>query len=954
MPSSEHPLSGPPPRLPHAGRGIASAFAYLSLRAALFPEMSQLTLRFAGRYVLSRKLGEGAMGVVFAAYDERLERTVALKVLRSPTDERARTRLAREAKNLAQLSDPHVVQVHDTGEFEDEVYLAMEHVEGQTLAEWQRTPRSLAEVTDALLAAGRGLAAAHAKGIVHRDVKPGNILIGADARVRVADFGLAIAGPIEGPTEDGTRVEGAITGPGLTRSSSGTPAYMAPEQHADGELTPRADIFSYCVVFWEAVFRVLPFRGDANECREAILASRITPPETRPPGVPPRLEEVLRRGLAARPELRPATMDELLAALAEVLHPRRVGRWIAGGALCVGFGAALATVFAPSEARACQQAGSKIAAVWSPEAREALRTALAADATRGQALFRQVEAAAEELQTLSGSLCEAHRDAALSDPQYHRGQRCLDARREDLASLLTTLAASPDLTFVTADEIAAALGPSARCGEANYLAQDVEPPPPKDEAALGEVDAGRRAGEAALLRGNFEGAAARFADAAQQARVIGYPPATAAALVDLGRAQLRLRRARAAGESLHEARILADGSRDAHLAADASLLLLNASIAAHSIGDARWQERETWARLQQSGQEKGAPAGLLALARADLLVQELDPDAADAALREAEELLREAPPGLWQHNLPRIRSQIETLRGNPRAALSATTAARAALERLTGSAEHPLFLEDRGLQEALAGDPAAAETLEHARGVALRAFGEDAPQLASIDAALIRAAQDAKRGDEVLAIGARARRLLDLHRDEPTTFTARVDVALMVGGEHVRREDTRTALEVFRWGLAGLAEIDAPGLGRQITLLAAAAADSGRRLGELAAARADIEVALRHLPRGSFAGKAREAIYVRRIAAEIAAATGDAEAVIRHGEAALALSPDPSPRAQLIAVLAPALGCSERTLGLAREARQQFLVDEEAEDADLLRQWLAGCEKGSSREGVGE
>jgi eukaryotic-like serine/threonine-protein kinase len=201
-----------------------------------------------GRYVVLARVGAGGMGEVYTAYDPELDRKIALKVIR-PTDDDApnatgrasggRGRLIAEAKALAKLAHPNVVAVHDVGSYRDDVYIAMEYVEGITLTAWAVGERSWQEIVEVFAAAGRGLAAAHAEGIVHRDVKPDNILIGKDGRARMIDFGVAVA----------TR----RSSPDLAESALvGTPAYMAPEQFLGDELGPHTDQFSFGVALYEA------------------------------------------------------------------------------------------------------------------------------------------------------------------------------------------------------------------------------------------------------------------------------------------------------------------------------------------------------------------------------------------------------------------------------------------------------------------------------------------------------------------------------------------------------------------------------------------------------------------------------------------------------------------------------------------------------------------------------
>jgi len=290
-----------------------------------------------GRYVLGERLGAGGMGVVYAATDSELHRRVAVKLLRADgTGElstQGRERMMREARVLASLSHPNVVTVFDVGTHGDNVFLAMELVEGGNLAAWVREGKhSLAEILDRLIDAGRGLAAAHAAGVVHRDVKPDNILVGRDGRARVTDFGLARlerapevpAGVARGGSEELTR-EG---------TQMGTPVYMAPEQRAAGEVGPRADQWSFCAMIYELVAGVRPFRiEDPDERATAITAGRITPPRRK---IPRWLVRVVARGLRAEPNERWDSIDELVAALVRGRRrPARIARTIGLSAVAV-------------------------------------------------------------------------------------------------------------------------------------------------------------------------------------------------------------------------------------------------------------------------------------------------------------------------------------------------------------------------------------------------------------------------------------------------------------------------------------------------------------------------------------------------------------------------------------------------------------------------------------------
>ncbi|HWO25863.1 MAG TPA: bifunctional serine/threonine-protein kinase/formylglycine-generating enzyme family protein [Kofleriaceae bacterium] len=270
------------------------------------------------RYMIEAVLGRGGMGVVYRARDPELGRAVAIKVLRRGAA--GGERLRREAQALAMLSHPNVVTIHDVGTHEGQPFIAMALVEGDTLRRWLTTPRPLPAVLDVLLAAGRGLAAAHEAGLIHRDLKPDNIFVAQSGQILVGDFGLARGiGSTEreggGPGDDPGRRDDLLA-PALTRSGMvlGTPAYMAPEQAA-GEATMASDQFSFCVMAWEALTRARPFAGSTTtQLLTNIRSGNVTAPED-PRALPPWIDAALRRGLDADPARRFPSMTALLGAL---------------------------------------------------------------------------------------------------------------------------------------------------------------------------------------------------------------------------------------------------------------------------------------------------------------------------------------------------------------------------------------------------------------------------------------------------------------------------------------------------------------------------------------------------------------------------------------------------------------------------------------------------------------
>ncbi|HSN28417.1 MAG TPA: serine/threonine-protein kinase, partial [Kofleriaceae bacterium] len=216
------------------------------------------------KYELGERLGTGGNGVVLLARDVTLDRKVAIKVLRGAATDEASQRLLREAQSAAKLSHENVIVVHEVGTHDGSVFVAMEYVAGGTLRDVDRT-HGWREVLDAYRRAGRGLAAAHAAGLVHRDFKPDNVLVGEDGRVRVTDFGLVSVGGTD--TVSPGPLDGGALATTLTRSGTimGTPRYMAPEQHHGEPVDARADQFAFCVALYEALYHRLPFEGETYE-----------------------------------------------------------------------------------------------------------------------------------------------------------------------------------------------------------------------------------------------------------------------------------------------------------------------------------------------------------------------------------------------------------------------------------------------------------------------------------------------------------------------------------------------------------------------------------------------------------------------------------------------------------------------------------------------------------------
>lgn len=301
-----------------------------------------------GRFELEALVGQGGMGIVFKARDPELDRALALKLL-ALDEAKAEAALLREAQLQAQVSHPNVLTIYEAGKIGEDVYLAMEYVPGTDARAWMHEHLvSWQVILAVMLHAGRGLAAVHDRGLVHADIKPENILIGQDGRVRVADFGIARfldaheGAPHEVDIEEGSRLPST----GLPSTGRGTRAYMAPERLERRGGDARSDQFSYCIMLWECLHGIRPFGGETTE--QLLTSMAIGNVRVANLDVPIAVNRVIARGFATDPRGRFADMDALLQALvrATLRHERRVGRrlkaasWIAIGAACglLGYG----------------------------------------------------------------------------------------------------------------------------------------------------------------------------------------------------------------------------------------------------------------------------------------------------------------------------------------------------------------------------------------------------------------------------------------------------------------------------------------------------------------------------------------------------------------------------------------------------------------------------------------
>jgi tetratricopeptide (TPR) repeat protein len=626
-----------------------------------------------GRYVVLAEVGRGGMGEVFAAFDPELDRKVAVKLLHTEARSNvahSRSRLLREAKAIARLSHPNVVVVHDAGTFGDQVFVAMEFVDGQTVAAWlaERT-RGQREILDVFLAAARGLAAAHAAGLVHRDFKPHNVMVTRAGSVRVMDFGLARslddhlddedrAPDQHGATSDahGTPARWDVT---LTQTGEllGTPLYMAPEQFLGRAASAQADQFSFCVALYHALYGAHPFRHDTladlmtDVCQGKVLAP---PPKT---AVPTWLRRVLLRGLSVDAAARWPSMTALMQALQH--DPARVRRralWtvVALAALtAAGVGVARATRH-PSAL--CQAGAARLAAAWETDPagtrHDRVRTAFLATGLGYAA--ETWDRAAALLDGYASRWVAMYRDSC--EATHVRGEQstevldlrtaCLDERLTRMDALVDVFEAADRDAINNAVAAASALPTLDRCADVKLLRSPVEPP--ASEAARVQVEGLRRRAatvDALNLTGKHEAALEQGHRLVGEARTLGYRPLLAELLVRQWAFVHSSAFGVDAAKDLEEASWLALATRRDDVAAEAGALLVG--VVGYHL--ARHEDGERWASFTEAILERLGPGHDVTRAwtlqnRADISIQTNDLDAALAFTRQALALKRKALP----------------------------------------------------------------------------------------------------------------------------------------------------------------------------------------------------------------------------------------------------------------------------------------------------------------------
>jgi tetratricopeptide (TPR) repeat protein len=794
-----------------------------------------------GRYMVLDRVGEGGMGVVYAAYDPELDRKLALKLLHHASGERAaqrRHRLMREAQAMARLSHRNVIAVHDVGTIDEHVFVAMEFIEGGSMRGWLAERREAGTLDwRATLAiaidAGRGLAAAHAAGLVHRDFKPDNVMISREGRVVVTDFGLARAagnGEESGRVDpSGSDVQGLpATSINRGRLSAtvtavgaimGTPAYMAPEQHLGHGADERSDQFSFAVATWEALYGTRPFAGDdIASLAYHVTSGNLREPPARSP-VPTWVARALARALALESERRYPTMDALLHELTRDRTWRP--RWW-GLAASVGAAAAIglyAGFVLDPEPEPCGAGKRQARQVWNGDREERLR-ARYVDSGLGYAA-EQWPAVRGELTRYIDDWTVAYEDACRAT--HIRGDQseavldarmgCLGRRLEEFSALVDVLERAEPAVIQRSLEAAQGLPRLRACSHLETL---LDPVPLADDPKIAtEVERLRPelARVAALHRaGLFEVGLAEARDLERAARDLGYDPLLAEALLTLGDYEVSRAILDDAERHLREAVVVAVRGRSDRVAAHAAVELVDV-LASDPL---RSMEADGWAELASSllVRTGGDPelevmlAGrraMVAKARGDLM-------AARAQLLRVMEVHERA------HGPTDVRvADAAVALAEVQAALGDAPAAGALLERALEIDEFAVGLDHPRTATVLVrlaalgrtrGDFAGAfERLDRAIGVIELAFGRDAVELVEPLVEAGRNLVDIGRPSEAVPILERARALAQLHHLPDETIAAiaisQADAALGTG-------QPASAMEHLALARLPLTDADAP------------------------------------------------------------------------------------------------------------------------------------------------
>jgi eukaryotic-like serine/threonine-protein kinase len=597
-PGKSGSLSEPPDRHDLAANSTSTVDCAGVAERSEGPPGGDFANRQIGRFAVVRLLGAGGMGIVYEAYDPRLHRRVAVKVLRDGALSPRRTqRMMREAQALAQLSHPNVVNVYEVGTCEEGLFIAMQLVRGVTLKEWlAQRPRPWRQVLSLFMDIGAGLAAAHDAGLVHRDFKPSNAIVGDNGTGLVLDFGVARLttepSPVTGETTPSPRI--APSPPSCTESATsnlldapltqpgrriGTPSYMAPEQRI-GHATSHSDQYSYCLALYQALYDP-PSPSPVHQPRRRLARWRSTAP-------PRRLRPVIMRGLQPDPGQRHPSMHTLLVALRRRSEKR--WRWLA---VIAGVSIALLAFFAQRSAGelyampAQCDAAEPFAGVWTPARKAELRAWFARLASVHG--WRHVEDALDryvaQWQTMRAEACAATYISGLQSQEVFESRMlCLAQRRDEVRALLEQLAAPGARLLDDPTAIAQILTDIDTCANSAWLDRVVRAP--ADSVTKRQIDRANRAiaaSKALLTAGKLPEGLARARTAVQLSAPLAYPPTHAAALLQLGIAHNRVGAYRVAVETLKQTLTIAERGHLPRIKAYAVIIL--AEITAEALHD---------------------------------------------------------------------------------------------------------------------------------------------------------------------------------------------------------------------------------------------------------------------------------------------------------------------------------------------------------------------------------
>lgn len=498
-----------------------------------------------GRYVVLGEVGRGGMGRVLRGYDPKLQREVALKELRHDAlGPAGRARLVAEARAMAKLSHPNVVPIHDVeqlGPDADHLVMVMEFVDGQTLAQWLRGDPTWQDIVVRFALAGRGLAAAHDAGLLHRDFKPANVLLADDGRVKVSDFGLAkTVETMREPSIEPEEPANVDTGEELTRTGAvmGTPRFMAPEQHLGEPLSPAADQFAFCVALWEALCGSAPYSGERLGARK-----RRGPPPWPGGPAPKRLVDILHRGLAPMPEDRWPDMPALVAELDALVAPPKRRGTTSIAVIAVGLaGLAGWGMRDTGKDDRCSGAEEALSDVWTDARRKEVEQALgASEAPYAGRVARDtgavLDAYAVEWVAMHTDACmattvRAEQSAALMDLRM----TCLDDVKRELNAVTTELILADEALVARAHRLVDGLPPIQACADLERL-QDGARPVSADAEAVERAREYLAHARVAHLAGRFEASKKSVAAARETSAGVDFEPLQAELLLAQARTQ---------------------------------------------------------------------------------------------------------------------------------------------------------------------------------------------------------------------------------------------------------------------------------------------------------------------------------------------------------------------------------------------------------------------------------